>query len=207
MKRAAIIVALAALVLWLLYLTAEGHGLFAAPAMRHLRAMKDRRDAPGDVETLTLDDFPGLPAHQPLEAYATLERQGVRVEAYVQRVEQSKDGDFHLTLVARPAHGDGRGDRYVTAEITPAWSRSSRTWTYARLADTLSAERAGTAPGTRWPPRRVRVTGWLMYDLWADALPDAAFDRGRRVSAWEIHPITRIEIWDAARGAFVDLPR
>ena len=66
-----------------------------------------------------------------------------------------------------------------------------------------------------WPggPPRVRISGWLMYDFQYDApfLPQKApilpGPAHRRLTGWEIHPVTRIEIWDEARKDFVDYPR
>lgn len=43
------------------------------------------------------------------------------------------------------------------------------------------------------PPGRVRIYGWLFFDNWHAADGSVGTWRG---SAWEIHPITRIEIWE-----------
>ena len=75
---------------------------------------------------------------------------------------------------------------------------------------------AATLPGavgdvSRWqdPPRRVRISGWLMYDFQFETRrPDLtlpAFEQ--RESGWEVHPVTKIEIWNDARAAFVEVPR
>jgi len=200
-----LVIGLAVVVLaaWLVVECVEGRGVWSTPELRHMREMKDRREAPSTVEDMTVDDFARLPANRPISEYAPLERHGVRVEGYVQRIERSPDGDFHLTLEASlPA---GKGDRYMTIEITPGWHRGSR-WTYEALADRLGAERAG-APAPREQPRRVRITGWLMYDVWYDALPAWVFDRGHRISGWEVHPVTRIEVWDERQKALVPVSR
>lgn len=41
---------------------------------------------------------------------------------------------------------------------------------------------------------RVRVTGWLLYDH--EHLDRAGINR---ISPWEAHPVTRIEIFEAGR--------
>ena len=70
--------------------------------------------------------------------------------------------------------------------------------------------RAGGAV-TPWPggPRRVRLSGWLLYDFQYDrpATPWSRQYSAPRLSGWEIHPVTRIEVWDDARGEWVEVPR
>jgi hypothetical protein len=51
----------------------------------------------------------------------------------------------------------------------------------------------------------VRLAGWLLFDV-----QHAGEVRGRlgnRLSAWEIHPVTSIALWDPGSGGFVELPR
>jgi hypothetical protein len=200
MRRAFITIAIVALAVWLAVEVGEGRAPITTPTLRHLRAMKDRRDAPAAFEDLSFAEIAALPAHPPAILRDALEGRGARVEGYVQHAGHSFDGDIHLTLVERPEGASrGRGTRYLTVEVTPAWSRGSN-WTPERIANALSAERTSRPP-------RVRISGWLMHDWWADALPSAMFDRAHRISAWEIHPVTRIEYWDEAKKAMVDLPR
>jgi len=61
---------------------------------------------------------------------------------------------------------------------------------------------------TAWDggPRRVRLTGWLTYDFpYEGAHNRPGFPP--RIASWEIHPVTRIELWDDTLAAFVDYPR
>ena len=204
MRRLALRLVVAALALWAGAETLEGRGVLAPPVLRHLRAMKDRDTPPPTCEDLALEAFPALPVRRALAGYAPLERRGVRVEAYVRRIESSRDGDFHLKLVASPSAGAGA--HYVTAEITPRWRRGSPGWSLARLAGALRAGHGDAAPPAKGP-RRARLSGWLLYDVWCDALPAWVFDRGRRVNGWEIHPVTRLEVWDDSLARFVGLPR
>lgn len=206
MRRVGFVVLLCGLGLWLTAESLEGRGPLASPRLRHLRAMKDRAEAPPEYEDFALDGFRALPARLPLAELAGIERRGVRVEGYVRRIERSFDGDFHLTVVAAPSAPPGRSERYVTSEITEHWREGSTRWTLEGLRAALGSDSAARPPGTRHP-RRARLSGWLMDDLWCDALPAWVFDRSHRLSAWEIHPVTRIEVWDDARGQFVELPR
>jgi hypothetical protein len=59
----------------------------------------------------------------------------------------------------------------------------------------------------------VRISGWLLYDFEYDApyrtqrhaLISGA--RSTRLTGWEIHPVTRIEVWDDSTRDFVEIPR
>jgi hypothetical protein len=69
----------------------------------------------------------------------------------------------------------------------------------------------------------VRLSGWLLYDFQYDGVhrsadplrwmwnrfglkrpyrPDGPVSIWPRLSGWEIHPVTRIEVWDDARGGY-----
>ena len=206
MRRVGLLMLFSGLGLWLAAESMEGHGPLATTETRHLRAMKDRAQAPAGCMDMALADFPALPARLPLAEFERIERRGIRVEGYVQRIESAFDGDLHLTVVAAPSAAPGRGERYVSAEITPRWREGSRYWTLEGLAEALGSHHSGAASGARHP-RRARLSGWFTYDFWFDALPAWAFDRERRVTGWEIHPVTRIEVWDDAEAKFVELPR
>jgi len=202
-RRVAPWLALGALVAWLAVETVEGRAPWAPEAWRHLRRVKDRAALPPLTVDMTIEQFAELPALEPLARYALLEARGVRVEGYVQRIERSLDGDLHLTLVSVPEGHPGRGARYLTAEVTPLWQRRSG-WTFERLAAELRSGHGRSAPPPGGP-RRARLSGWLMNDLWYQDLPAWAFDRAHRVSGWEVHPVTRIELWDEAGQRFGDL--
>jgi len=192
----------------LAYLHVMGHGPFATLAERHLRAMKDRLAPPESVEVFTLADFAALPHRAAVADYAPLERRGVVMEGYVQRFMRAVDDDYHLEIAPTPRAPGGADTVYATAEITPGIRRDSRPWSYERLVAAFRPNRGGV---TSWDqgPRRVRVSGWLLYDYPYDAPPSAWTMRmaSPRISGWEIHPVTRIELWDAALGHYVDLQR
>lgn len=190
------------------YLNIMGRGPFAGAAARHLRAMKDRTTAPDSVREVTLADFAALPHHVPLAAYASIERRGVVNEGYVQRMVRASDDDYHLELAPTPRGSMGPDTTYISAEITPGVRDGSKRWSYGALTAAFRPNGGGI---TAWDqgPRRVRVSGWLLYDYQYDA-PPGQWEKNRaapRISGWEIHPVTRIELWNDSLGRYVDLPR
>jgi hypothetical protein len=177
-------------------------------ATRHLRAMKDRDDPPADVRTLTMADFAHLPPDLSLPRRAALEAHGVRMQGWIQRIVLSADGDLHLELVEKPRLPGGRDTAYVVAEITPPWRRQARAWAYESLLVAFRPNHGGPAA---WEagPRAVRLTGWLLFDppyhhpvsTWLQ------LNGAPRRTGWEIHPVTRIELWDDAAAAWRELVR
>ena len=200
----AVVLGLAAL---LGYLQLVGKAPWSPPEMRHMRAMKDRTAAPDSIALFTLADVESLPHGLPLAAYAALEQRGVSFAGYVQRMLTAPDGDTHFELVATPRRPGGPDTCYVTAEVTPQWFEGSASWAYESLVASLRPNHGGA---TFWNsgPRLARVSGWLLFDFQYDSPvgPDA-LQQGARVSGWEIHPVTRIELWSDSLHQFVDLPR
>jgi hypothetical protein len=190
----------------LAFLHVLGEGPFASPEARHLRAMKDRVAVPLEITPTSLPAMVALPHARPLAEYAALERRGVSLDGYVQHLLRASDGDLHLELVARPVAPTGWDTTYVTAEITPGIRRLAPGWSYATLVERFHPRLGGV---TAWADstRRVRISGWLLYDWQYDrpALPGRP--GAERLTGWEIHPVTRIEVWNAARSRFEDLPR
>jgi hypothetical protein len=188
-------------------ITAYFHLLGKAPwtsmTERLLREHKDRSTAPASFEPMTLAAVAALPRRASLATRAPLERRGVVVEGYVQRMLRAVDGDFHLDLAPEP-----RGQAfspYVVAEITPSWRRGSSTWSYDRLLDAFGPLRGGETP---WAggPRRVRLRGWLLYDEPHEVRP-VRTRYPPALAAWEVHPVTGIEIWDDGLGRFQEYRR
>jgi hypothetical protein len=186
----------------------EGHGPFATAITRHLRAMKDRTAAPDSVADIRFTEFVALPRHLPLAAYGGIERRGVRMEGWVQRIHHSRDGDLHLEVVpsARTATGSDTVD--CAAEITPAWQRRGPEWRDAAIIAALHPRVDGARVSDR-APTRVRLTGWLLYDaIWDNVILRHVHLRpSHRLTSWEIHPVTRIEIWSDSLRRFVDFAR
>lgn len=94
--------------------------------------------------------------------------------------------DFHVWLGERPgatpADNKALRAQAVVVEPTPAGQRTHPTWRL-HLLKRLARDAA-----------KVRVTGWLMYD------PEHPNELGRtRGTLWELHPVTRIEVWSGGR--------
>jgi len=186
------------------YLHEVGQGPFAPLAARHLRAMKDRDTAPGRCDTLSFAAFAALPHGRPVGEDSALERRGVVLEGWVQRALHAPDGDLHLELAPAPRAPGAPDTLYATCEITPAFRRGAPAWGWERLLQALRPNRGGA---TQWAggPRRVRIAGWLLYDV--EHEERIARAPGRRLGAWEIHPVTAISVWSDDARAFVELPR
>ena len=174
----------------------------------HMRAMKDRSEAPGAVRDVDMDFFAGLPHHPPMSVRESFEREGVRMQGWVQRILLSGDGDVHLELAQNRRVAGERDTVYVVAEITPPWRNERRGWAYESL---LVAFRPNAGGATAWDagPRHVRLSGWLMYDHSYDHLPSEwslQYGKARR-TGWEIHPVTSIELWDDDQHGWRELAR
>jgi hypothetical protein len=190
--------------LLLAYLHALDKGPFVAAQPAHQRAMKDRTAVPAEVTPHTFADMAALPIDRPIAEYAVIEARAVSLEGDVQNMFRARDGDYHLDLSPEPADPAAPMHYYSTAEITPQFHGRSSTWRFERLAAALRPTR-GAGDWDR-PARRMRLTGWLMYDHEHGA-PPPGVAWPVLLSQWEIHPVTRIEVWDDARAAFVEIPR
>lgn len=102
------------------------------------------------------------------------------------RARDVPNRDTHIELVLDPM--SGVGSQRVIVEVTPRW----RAMLAARGVDWSTPALRRQYLG-RW----VRVTGWLMFDAeHANASENTAPGRPRnwRATAWEVHPITAIEV-------------
>lgn len=195
------------LVVFLGFLQLLGKAPWSPPEMRHLRVMKDRAAAPDSVVPFSAADFASLPHGRPLAEYARLEQRGVSFEGYVQNLLTSTDGDIHFELAPTRRLPGGPDTVYVTAELTPQWGGGSTPWSFESLIAILRPNRGGART---WDtgPRRARVSGWLLYDFQYDAPPrPGAAVRSTRLTGWEIHPVTRIEVRDEADSAWREVAR
>lgn len=187
------------------YLDLVGRAPWTSPPRRHLRAMKDRTAPPPSTSAFTFADFEALPHFGALAQYTPLEGRGVTLVGWVQRMLVAGDGDVHLEIAPTPRTPGGADTTYVTGEITPQWRQGSR-WTYDRLVAALRPNDGGV---TSWSdgPKRVRISGWLLYDRYDKVYSSWARQHGARLTGWEIHPVTAIAPWDDSLHAFVELPR
>ena len=175
---------------------------------QHLRAMKDRLDPPAAVRAFSISDFATLPHLMPLATRGALEAHGVQMTGWVQRMVLSGDGDLHLELVESPRSLADRDTAYVVAEVTPLWRELAPGWAYDSLLVGFRPNRGGRTP---WEagPRRVRLTGWLLFDHVYDREVSTwlQLHGAPRRTGWEIHPVTRIELWDDGVNAWQELRR
>lgn len=175
---------------------------------RHLRRQKSRTALPASVQPVTIGDIQALPRGRPLAEVAAIEARAVSMEGYVQHLLLAADGDLHLELAPTPREPGGRDTTYVTAEISPRFRHGAPAWQHEALAERLRPNRGGPGAWERGPAR-VRVTGWLLYDGPYDRQPSrwTLEHAAPRVSGWEIHPVTRLEVWDDALAAWAEVPR
>ena len=203
LRLTAALVFLAGLGAFSAYLHMLGELPTASTEAQHLREMKDRTTSPDSADATTYEAIAALPRNLSVGEYSGIELRAVTLEGYVQHMVRAADDDVHLELVSIPRLPGEGIVRYVTAEITPRWRRGSQRWRWPRLVELFHPNFGGTTPwasGTR----RVRLTGWLLYDYEYESAPAP----GRtRLASWELHPVTRIERWDDARAAFVEYPR
>lgn len=167
-----------------------------------LNSLKNRASEVGQSREMSVSDVEHLPvpraatrkkrARWPSVAsrvVAPYEKEGVTVEGFLAGVRQEgKEApncdardlhDFHTWLVA--ASGQSKAGAFV-AEITPRWRAANAGWNLKTL-ERLARQHA-----------RVRVTGWLLFDQ------EHPEQLGKtRATLWEIHPITKIEVFSAGR--------
>jgi len=195
---------LAGVVAFFAYLHTMGELPTASVAARHLREMKDRSVTPPLVTPATYAAIAALPTGLDVGEYSGIERRAVSLEGHIQRMVRAADDDIHLELVPERQMAGEPFHTYVTAEITPAWRRGSSSWRFPRLVEAFHPTLGGVTPwegGTR----RVRISGWLLFDY--EYEPERLSANRPRLSSWEIHPVTRIEVWNDSTGGYQDDPR
>jgi len=145
-----------------------------------------------------------LPAgNQNLKDLQARESQPVVLEGYLALV---KDGgqegtncksptrkDVHMEIVDTDA-ADPKSNRgqHVITEVTPWFEEAVTTWTKGTIG-LYAAYVDGYSGNQLRPPTKIRVYGWLFYD--EAHVSDGSIGQWRG-TAWEIHPITRIEVFE-----------
>ena len=99
-----------------------------------------------------------------------------------------------MPLTAQVGEGE---DVAIIVETTPRVRREHASWTTARLKPWTA--HVGSHANPNYNRQKVRISGWLMLDPEHQDM----IDTGLRSTLWEVHPITKIEVWDA--GQWVDL--
>lgn len=106
----------------------------------------------------------------------------------------ANDVDWHMPLTANEGEGENVA---VIVETTPRVRRQHVQWTTVRLKPWTA--HIGSKANASYNQQKVRISGWLMLDPEHQDM----INGGLRSTLWEIHPITKIEVWD--NGAWVDL--
>ncbi len=177
---------------------------------------KNRIDIPSNYHLVTWNSindakFPsGAPKNrgkwsdEQLAAIRDIEGAAVSVEGFLTKVKVEKsspgatsggesanchfhlatDVDWHMPLTANASEGE---DVAIVVETTPRIRAGHPNWTTVNL-------KPWTATGSK-----VRISGWLMLDPEHQDM----INHGQRSTLWEIHPVTKIEVFKD--GKFVDL--
>jgi len=162
----------------------------------HLAVQQQRTEIPAAYAPIDYGFFAQLPTPEirtvsDLAAVEEVEHNAVALTGYIVRVipvpihlagRRATDWEFYLHLRVGPARRCEYQDdaRNLVAVVTPPFQPPQTGWDLEALYD-LCREQA-----------RVRLSGWLLYDY----LSRTRVGRSR-ASAWSIHPVTQIEVWDA----------
>jgi hypothetical protein len=170
--------------------------LFLLPGKRAFNSLKNRTTVPGATDfdprvTLAAMVAPGEDRRRWQHTRAA------RIEGYILRVHDAGREsancfsgsrlDVHIEVGLRP---DAPPNERVIVEVTPpirdAAARRGVDWTTATLRTHVTG-------------RRARIEGWLLFDAEHDEESENTRPGHRgnwRATAWEIHPVTAIELLD-----------
>jgi hypothetical protein len=182
---------------------------------------KLRLHTPANYNPITVEQMiamqPGCPFRESeVPEIDRLERRAVVMEGYLVRVEQLADGktyahllrrgDIHLEIAAAPDfHPAGSSAQRVICEVTVPFQWRRERWNLEGLAPlagwVTDALIGHSYPGGTPGGARVRISG----DLLDDFVHCAAVGESR-ATVWEIHPITRLEVWNEATNRFEPVP-
>lgn len=159
-------------------------------------------------QVLKLKAFPtdvrALPASDPRKMYlAALESRPVMLEGFLAMEKNggeesvncgsSTRKDIHMEIAGTDAT-DPKNNRdvHVVTEVTPWFREMITAWSTSTVGQ-FASYRGGYSGTNHGPPGRVRVYGWLFYDNPHAGDGSVGTWRG---TAWEVHPITRIEVFE-----------
>jgi len=91
-------------------------------------------------------------------------------------------------------------NEHVVTEVTPWFHEAITSWTSSTLGK-FASYRGGYSGTMHGPPGKIRVYGWLFYDN--PPAGDASVGTWRG-TAWEVHPITRIEVFESGQWRSVE---
>jgi hypothetical protein len=175
---------------------------------------KNRTDVPAEYHAVTFDAIATLQypvagktrsswTPDQLAEIAPFEGVAVTVTGYMAALKPQTGGtgestnchwthagevDWHIALTKSAKEGEPGA---IVVETTPRVRKDHPNWTPAALKPWVKS----TTHTTESP---VRISGWLMMD------PEHRNHLGRyRTTLWEVHPITKIEVFQS--GAWVNL--
>ena len=106
----------------------------------------------------------------------------------------ASDVDWHMPLTAQSGQGENLA---IIVETTPRMRQLHPNWTVNRLKPWT--EHVNNQANPAFKGQRVRISGWLMFDPEHQDM----ITSGLRSTLWEIHPITKIEVFQ--NGGWADL--
>ncbi len=141
----------------------------------------------GDQRRVYLEDRESRP--MVFEGYLAMVKSGGEESPNCKSSERT---DLHMELVSSDA-GDPKDSRnkVVVTEVTPWFGEARQSWTLDALSQ-FASYRSGYSGTMLRVPGKARIYGWLFFDNWHSGDGSVGTWRG---TAWEIHPITRIEVW------------
>jgi hypothetical protein len=156
----------------------------------------DLNSLPKNVRTLDQND----PRLQYLE---DLEARPLRLDGFLSMVKRSEKEstncddpdrrDTHMDVIDTDV-GDpkDRRNKIVYAEIAPWFSEAHTNWIHTQLWQHAKYRgRYNDSVENDHPSAAVKIYGWLFFDNWHGGDGTIGTSRG---TAWEVHPITRIEV-------------
>jgi hypothetical protein len=142
-----------------------------------------RRDAWSPEQLAEIAPYEGVPVTVEGYLVAIKPQTGGSGESTNCHWTAAPEVDWHVAFVGRFGQGEKES---VVVETTPRIRRRHAKWTTANLKPWVDADQP------------VRISGWLMLD------PEHRNHLGKfRSTLWEIHPITKIEVFSA--GQWTDL--
>jgi hypothetical protein len=164
----------------------------------------DLKPLPADVRSLGSTDVR-------LAYLNNLESRAVRLEGFLAMVKKSsKEGvncgsttrvDLHVETVDNDTEDPKTiRPRLVVNEVSPWFREAIAAWTHTNLWQ-FASYRGGYSGTKQRDPAKVRIYGWLFYD---DAHVSDGAVGAWRGTAWEVHPITRIEVFENGAWTVVE---
>lgn len=135
-----------------------------------------------------LDNFESRPVV--VEGYLAMVK---RAEKEGTNCDSSSRRDFHVELVPNNTEDPKTiRNEIVITEVTPWFSAAIPAWTVDKLAQ-YASYKGGYSGNEVHKPAKVRVYGWLFFDNWHAS----GSVRSWRGTAWEVHPVTRIDVFES----------